>query len=109
MIPIVRPTARVEIETHVFPDASCLLFDPLTQDGHVLDSFGALVWDYCDGQLTIEEIATEVGALVPQYTDAKEQVRAIIEEYSQRGLLILAGTSPQASETASDKDGFGDR
>lgn len=83
-----RPCARAEIETHIFPDASCLLFDPRAQDGHVLDAFSALVWDYCDGALTAAEIAVEIGALVPQAGDVSQQVLGLISDFTQRGLLV---------------------
>jgi len=83
-----RPAARHEIETHVFPDASCLLFDPRAQDGHVLDAFGALVWDYCDGALSAGEIAAEIAALVPHYQGVAERVAALLDEFARRGLLL---------------------
>jgi hypothetical protein len=83
-----RPRARPEIEVHVFPDASCLLFDPRVNDGHVLDAFAALAWDYCDGALTASEIMSEVAALVPQYSGAPGQVLDLIQEFNRRGLLL---------------------
>ncbi len=88
MIHDLRPAARHEIEAHVFPDASCLLFDPRAQDGHVLDAFGALVWDYCDGALSAGEIAAEIAALVPQSHGAAERVAALLDEFARRGLLL---------------------
>ncbi len=84
----VHPAARREIEAHLFTDASCLLFDPRAQDGHVLDAFGALVWDYCDGALNAGEIAAEIAALVPAYSDAREHVFALLDEFAGRGLLV---------------------
>jgi hypothetical protein len=89
----VRPRARREIEVHVFPDASCLLFDPQAQDGHVLDAFGALVWDYCDGALTAGEIASELAALVPQDSGVPGQTFGLLAEYERRGLLLTAEDS----------------
>src|SRR5215469_2381840 len=60
-----RPRQRPEVETHLLPDGTCLLFDNRTEMGHVLNAVAALVWDYCDGTLTEAQIADEVATLLP--------------------------------------------
>jgi len=87
-----RPTARPEVELHLLPDGSGLLFDPVSEEGHVLDPIGALAWDYCDGTLTADEIAGEVAALVPTAPRLREDVRDLLAEFARRGLL--AGPTP---------------
>lgn len=88
-----RPQARPEVDTHLFPDASCLLFDNRSENAYVLEAFGALVWDYCDGTLTASEIAQEMAALLPQDSGAGAQTLDLIQHFEQRGLL-------QGQETA---------
>jgi hypothetical protein len=81
------PRGRSEVEMHLLPDNSCLLFDPTTDEAHVLNVVGALVWDYCDGTLSRDEIATEVSSLTPQFPGVHQEVLDLLEEFERRGLL----------------------
>jgi hypothetical protein len=78
---------RPDIETHELPDGSCLLFDPVSYEGHALDILGALVWDYCDGTLTSDEIASAIAELVPNDVRLREEVRRFLNEFARHGLL----------------------
>lgn len=98
------PLARPDVETHVLPDGSCLLFDPTTQEGHALDLVGALVWDYCDGTATRHAIAASVAELVPQDESLRDQVLRIFDELYRQGLLLVmesAGVGPEAGSPES--------
>jgi Coenzyme PQQ synthesis protein D (PqqD) len=95
MPPALHPSARSDIETHILPDGSCLLFDPVASAGHVLDVVGALTWDYCDGARTPSEIAGEIAALLPQNAQLREEVLHLLDEFAERGLLSVA---PQNSQ-----------
>ncbi len=46
-----------------------VIYDPRTRLLHVLNATAALVWSHCDGSLTPEEIAAELGDAL---TDAPE-------------------------------------
>jgi hypothetical protein len=83
-----HPRRRPDVEMHVLPDASCLLFDPVPGEGHVLNATGGLVWDYCDGEFSREQIADEVAALVPQVPTLRDEVLRLIDEFAQGGLLL---------------------
>jgi hypothetical protein len=75
------------VETHVLPDGSCLLFDPVTDRGFALNATGALVWDYCDGELTGAEVAREMAHLLPQYVDIGTVTESLLSELLELGLL----------------------
>ncbi len=79
---------RLEIETYVLPDGSCLLFDPVRRQGHALEATGALAWDYCDGTLSGDEIADEIAALVPESLTLRGEAVSALEVFAQRGLLV---------------------
>jgi hypothetical protein len=81
----------------VLPDGSSLLFDPATDAGHVLDAVGSLVWDYCDGALSEDEIADEVAGLLPDETHLSTEVRRLLADFAQAGLLASA---PQPEDYA---------
>ena len=89
-----RPRARPEVDVYVFKDASCLLFDPRANDGHVLDAVAALIWDYCDGVLTVSEIAAEIAALVPQHVSVEEHVLEFVQDLARRNLLLPPSDVP---------------
>ena len=79
---------RPDVETHVLPDGTCLLFDPVGNEGYVLNAAGALVWDYCDGMLTGAEIAQELVALLPEHPEVREETERILQDLAERGLVL---------------------
>lgn len=81
---------RADIETHVLPDGSSLLFDPATDTGHVLDALGSLVWDYCDGALNADDIVAEVAGLAPAESSLPAEVRRRLADFADAGLLASA-------------------
>jgi hypothetical protein len=97
-----HPLRRADIETHVLPDGSSLLFDPVTDAGHVLDALGSLVWDYCDGALSADDITDEVAALLPEENHLAAEVRRLLADFADVGLLASEPRSePPAKESLS--------
>ena len=78
---------RAAVETHILPDGSCLLFDTATDKGYALNVAGALVWDYCDGELTGAEVSQEMADLLPQYVDMATVTEELLSEPLELGLL----------------------
>lgn len=95
-----------EVESHFLPDGTCLLFDPMTNQGYTLNVAGALVWDYCDGALTDRQIAQELVDLLPQYPDVQTETAQLLCELVERGMLISAppacGTSDHGEVATGD-------
>jgi Coenzyme PQQ synthesis protein D (PqqD) len=89
-----HPRGRPDVEAHLLPDASCLLFDPRTGQGLALTSLGGLVWDYCDGALSRDEIASEVASLVPQDPGMSESVQQFLDAFAEHGLLMSEDVVP---------------
>jgi len=63
-----------------------LLFDPRTQDVHVLNLTAALVWAHCDGEHDEEDIRGAVTDIYPG-VDAISEVRRALERFRELGLL----------------------
>lgn len=82
-----RPRQHPEVETHLLPDGTCLLFDNRTEMGHVLNAVAALVWDYCDGTLAEEQIADEVAALLPDERFVRDDVARLLTDLRALNLL----------------------
>lgn len=96
-----HPQARPDVETHVLPDGSCLLFDPLTLDGHAFDLVGALVWEYCDGTATQDAIARAIAEMVPQDDRLRERVMQVFGELYRHGLLLVISSAGEGTEVGS--------
>ena len=79
------------------PDGTCLLFDVVSNEGRALNAAGALTWDYCDGTLSVGEIADELAALLPNVPQVRADTLALLVELAQSGYLVTterALTSP---------------
>lgn len=87
MSPTANPNRRSDVETYILPDATALLYDPAADTAHPLDVVMALIWEYCDGQLSADGIAHEIAALLPQAPDAVAHTLAILDEFARVGLL----------------------
>ena len=72
------PIQRADVETHIMPDGTCLLYDPVSNEGRALNPAGALVWDYCDGALSAGGIADELAALLPSETQTRTDTLALL-------------------------------
>lgn len=79
---------RTDIETHIMPDGTCLLFDTVSNEGRALNAAGALTWDYCDGTLSAGEIADELVALLPNEPQVRADTLALLAELAQSGYLV---------------------
>src|SRR5215469_3218559 len=88
MIETIYPRQRADIETHIMPDGTCLLFDVVSNEGRALNAAGALTWDYCDGTLSAGEIASELAALLPDETGTYEKTLALLNELVGDGYLL---------------------
>lgn len=81
------PLRRPDVETYVLPDGTSLLFDTVTEAGLPLDVLRSLIWDYCDGTLSPEQIAAEVATLLPGEAEAAPHTLRVLEEFAEQGLL----------------------
>jgi hypothetical protein len=99
------PRARPEIEAYIVPDGTCFLFDPTRDEGYALDQLGALVWDYCDGTTSQEEIAAEVGALLPDHVEMVERVNELLAMFAAQGLLLSDAATPTSDATGQPQKG----
>jgi hypothetical protein len=99
------PTARPEIEAYIVPDGTCFLFDPSRDEGFALDQLGALVWDYCDGTTSREEIVAEVSALLPTRPELVERVHELLTMFAAQGLLLPDAAALTSDATEQPREG----
>ncbi len=84
-----HPTVRDDL---VFRSlgAEWVVYDPRTQNLHVLNTTAAIVWTACDGSKSIEDIAREVGEVLvdaPSHEVVCSEVREAIEGFRREQLL----------------------
>lgn len=72
----------------VLPDGSALLYDPVADQGHALAALAALVWDMCDGTMTVEAIVADLAEQLPQMPHIAEIVDTLLNEFKQTDLLV---------------------
>jgi hypothetical protein len=90
MVESVYLLQRADIETHIMPDGTCLLFDVVGNEGRALNAAGALTWDYCDGTLSVGEIADELAELLANVPQVRADTLALLAELAQSGYLVTS-------------------
>lgn len=86
-----QPVRRADIEIEVLPDGSALLYDLLTDQGHALAALAALVWEMCDGTMTVEALVADLTAQLPEVPQLAEIVAVLLDEFRQQHLLEAGG------------------
>jgi len=67
-----------------------VIYDPRTRLLHVLNTTAALVWSFCDGSRSPEEIArelTDVLSDLPSESLVVDEVRGVLDAFRNEGLL----------------------
>lgn len=84
-----RPKARADVVFRQLDD-EWVLYDPISNRMHVLNLTASLVWVYCTGSMTLEEIGSEIRGA---YGDSKPadlvtgDVADAVSLFEQEGLL----------------------
>jgi hypothetical protein len=84
-----RPRARPDVVFRQL-DEEWVIFDPAANRLHALNLTAALVWSHCSGELSVLQIADEVGAAFdpPKTgTEITDDVTAAVERFREEGLL----------------------
>ena len=76
-----------------------LLFDPVSQEVHVLNLSAALVWSSCTGEMDLDGIVQDVGDAFDG-VDVEAHVIEIVDRFDGAGLLVpRSGAEPQLGES----------
>ena len=87
--PGTAPHARDDVVLRAVAD-DWVLYDPRTQDLHVLNAMAAAVWACCDGSLDVDAIAREVAGHLdgaPSLEAVAEDVATVLEQFRKDDLL----------------------
>ncbi len=84
-----RPRRRADVALQDV-GGEAILIDPHTDEAHVLNGSAARLWQLCDGERTIDELAAEFGAIYDlQAADVLDDVREVIDELVKLKLVEL--------------------
>ncbi|AGY57687.1 PqqD family protein [Gloeobacter kilaueensis] len=87
-----HPQARSDVLGEFLADGSAVLFDPLTSVAHELNPTAALVWDWCDGEHSADQIVAAVEECFGTGgQDCRRDVYYFLAYLEGLGLLARAG------------------
>ena len=93
---MLKPRSRSDVMTREIRNQK-VLFDNVSQTSHVLNETAEFVWNLCDGEHSVAEMADEVRRAfdVPEDVDLGEDIQRAINLLLKKGLLLA---EPQAQE-----------
>jgi hypothetical protein len=84
------PLRSTGLQSTLLPDGYLVIADPFSAQAVTLNPLGALIWEFCDGRHSIEDILVELTALgVDVLPTLDSDVRALISDMKDMSLLTL--------------------
>jgi PqqD family protein of HPr-rel-A system len=84
-----RPVPRPDVSAYTL-DEELVVYDPRSAETYLLNPTAAYVWEACDGENTIEEIARGLSeGYAIDVERALDDVREIIQGFQRAGLIAL--------------------
>ena len=86
----IRPRRDPEIEINTLPDGHVALFSPGTNLAFTLTPLAALVWEFCDGSSTVDEIVKQIASVddIPKDIDLAKEAHALVNDLIDSGLVF---------------------
>jgi hypothetical protein len=89
-----HPRRNPDVKSSLLPDGYVVLSCSKTDWAHTINPVGALVWEFCDGEHSLEQIAGEISGIIPgdQLPDLDQQISLFVDELLVSGLLVDVGS-----------------
>lgn len=89
-----KPVRNPQVQTKLLPDGHVVLFCEEHAWAHTLSPLAGIAWEYCDGELSFDEIVQQVSdtAGLQSADEIKAQLEELFDSLTTAGLL----TSPAA-------------
>lgn len=83
-----RPKRNSAIDTSTLPDGHAVLVSKDTDWAFTLTPLAALVWEFCDGTNTIDDIVSSIQS-IPEFSSSskKEEIADLLDELDESGFL----------------------
>jgi len=87
-----KPRSRSDVITRDVRSQR-VLYDNLSHSSHVLNETAEFIWNLCDGEHSIAELAVEVRAFfdVPGDVDLEGDIQSTLKILDKKGLLVPPG------------------
>ena len=87
-----KPRSRSDVITRDVRSQR-VLFDNVSHSSHVLNETAEFIWNLCDGEHSIAELAAEVRAFfdVPGDVDLESDIQSTLKILDKKGLLVPSG------------------
>lgn len=84
---MLKPKRNLEFETRLLPDGYVLVYSEQSSLVHTLTPLGGLVWEFCDGESSAEEIADTISSIA-KVPASQDEVMQLVKELQVKGLLV---------------------
>ncbi|HEY9868319.1 MAG TPA: PqqD family protein [Candidatus Obscuribacterales bacterium] len=101
-----HPKRNPDVKTTLLPDGYVVLFSTKTDWAHTLNPTGALVWEFCDGQHSVDELVSAVAGLLAGSDPERlrTEVESLLQELLAAGLVLDEDASPARAEVPGSSD-----
>jgi hypothetical protein len=85
-----NPKRSNELETTSLPDGFAIIVNQKTSWAHTLSPLAALIWEFCDGQSSVDEIVASLQAIpeIGEKPSLKIEVEELIHQLGEDGFLV---------------------
>jgi hypothetical protein len=85
----VKPIRSAHVTTKLLPDGHIVLMSEQTNWAHTLSPLAGIAWEFCDGDLSFEEIVERVceTAGVTSVESIKPELTKLFSELTESGLV----------------------
>jgi hypothetical protein len=87
----IKPKRDPELEVNTLPDGHIVVFNARTNLACTLTPLAALVWEFCDGSNSLEEIVQQLDSIedLPKVQSMKVDVEKLVQEFEDSGLVLF--------------------
>ena len=81
------PLRNPDLQTKLLPDGHVVVFNETTLWAHILSPSGAVIWEFCDGQHSLDAIMDEMESLIGSRLQPDEAEK-FIADMQASGLIV---------------------
>jgi len=82
------PLKKSDICLHQM-EQGAVLYNPRTEEVHLLNPAALLVWECCTGVYTLADIVRLLGSIYGRREDLSSEVQVIVEQFAEKVMLEL--------------------
>jgi len=70
-------------------DQGAILYNPRTEEVHLLNPAAFLVWECCTGAFTLADITRLLGSIYGKREDLSSEVQVIVDQFAEKAMIEL--------------------